>query len=487
MKNYHGILFFGQSTEIAGRGITSQRLRTSARRHNYDVLTVDFVCDINKEEILAIIDNNVSDTTKFLGFSTSWLDFFNAHEFVWMDLDFFRTVKEKYPQLKIITGGHDAWNRPLLMNFSDYHFHGFSDNTFVEFLHMINGADYKLDLTKNKLAGGYFIDSNKTNPIVDPNDIETVFVKEDNFMSYQPVPIEFSRGCIFRCGFCRHPFQGKKYYDSYQRTPENIAQELRRNYDLFGTTRYSVMDDTFNDSIEKITRVRRALDIAKIPNFEMVAYIKPELLVTKPEMINMLADIGLRSAFIGIESFKPLSRKAIGKGTDIDRVLDACHRLATVRSSKPVLIHANFIVGLPEESREEILTTHEFLMTNRDNIFRSWYWYPLYVRNDDSTPEDSLSIFDKNFDDYGYTIPKNSGQWSNQYFTHVTANQLAEWLNNQGWQVRKYGGWHVSGGWHVNKTDWELENNLLRYENLKDQVKLQARQRAEYELKMLLE
>ena len=70
------------------------------------------------------------------------------------------------------------------------------------------------------------------------DELETEYELEDNFKDFQPLPLEVSRGCIFKCAFCSHPFLGKKSYD-YIRSPESLAKEIKRNYELFKTTRYS--------------------------------------------------------------------------------------------------------------------------------------------------------------------------------------------------------------------------------------------------------
>jgi hypothetical protein len=483
MADNEGILFFGQSLELAGRGISGARLRTAAQRAGYNVKIIDYVGDLTANQILEVIELNYTSTTKFIGFSTSWIEVANMKDFPWHNEGFFRKLKNKFPNLIIITGGHDEWNRALLNRYSNYHFHGYSDNTFVEFIKMINNKDHNLPFVDNKHSTGIgkYIDSNNTNPVRHPDEIETVFEIEDNYQSFQPVPIEVSRGCIFRCGFCRHPFQGKKDFDSYQRTPESLARELKRNYDLFGTTRYTVMDDTFNDSIEKIDRLKRAIDIAKLPTFEFVAYIRPELLVTKPEMIPMLAELGLRGAFFGIESFNIEARKAIGKGLDINKVLDAAHQMTSYNNNQ-ILIHASFIIGLPHESPEDIYKTQEY-MISKNSPFRSWIWQTLGIRNDGITAEDSQSTFDKNFEDFGYQIPLNSSEWKNEYFSLQTASDLTTKLNIQSMPYQRFAGWKVAGGWHVNKTEDQIQNEILNSTKFREDLKRISAERVINELK----
>jgi hypothetical protein len=481
MSDYQGILFFGQSLEMAGRGISGFRLRTAAARAGFNILIIDYVGDLNTDQIVQIIEKHNTGSLKFLGFSTSWIENTNKNAFKWYNYEFFKLVKEKFSNLLLISGGHDVVNRRELLHYSDYHFHGYSDNTFVEFLKLINNQSYNLTLSENKtLFNGKFIDSNKTNPVGDPDEIETVLLPEDNFLSFQPVPIEISRGCIFRCSFCRHPFQGKKEYDSYQRTPESIARELARNYELFGTTRYTVMDDTFNDSIEKLDRLKKAIEIAKLPDFQFVAYIRPELLVTKPEMIPMLTDMGLRGAFFGVESFNATARKSIGKGIDVQRVIDAGYKLADAGA----LIHASLIVGLPGESKEEIIEAQKYLIGGK-SPFRSWIWQALGIRNEGINVAEAKSMFDKRPEDYGYTIPLNSNQWKNEHFTFVSATELTKKLNEHSNNYMKFAGWKVAGAWHLDKSDEVIENEVIDSKKFYTELKILSAKRVNVELQRL--
>jgi len=480
---YEGILFFGQNLEFAGRGIAGPRLRTAARKAGYNILALDFLNDITVDQIFQIIDSNISTNTKFVGFSLSWIDKTRMNLYKWYSPSFFQTLKLRWPQLLIITGGHDEWRHDLILSHSNYHFHGYSDNTFVEFLKHINGLENHLVMTKNILTKGLVIDSNISDPVVDPNDLETVFEKEDGFLPHQPLPIEIARGCIFRCSFCHHPFQGKKEYDSYQRKPENIAKELRRNYELFGTTRYTILDDTFNDSIEKLDRLATAIKLAELPNFQCVAYIKAELLVTKPEMIEKLGELGLRGAFIGFESFSKEARKAVGKGTDITKVIDACRKLSEYNNGQ-ILIHGSWIVGLPGDTAADIDNVHLFILNN-PNFIKSWVFQALHMRDYPDALPGSASEFDKNPTKYGYTILPNSHEWKSSHFNSLSAHALVSQLEKSDYHKKRSGGWRVAGMWHAGKTEEEISNDIVTFGELERILKTQSIARASSEVTRL--
>lgn len=486
-EEYCGLLLFGQSYELAGRGIAGPRLRTSAMRAGFNVKTIDYINHLKVDDIYKVIDALVTDKTKFIGLSASWIDQNNIQHHKWYKQEFFDTIKSRWPHLLIITGGHDEYKKNFLLKNSDYHFHGYSDNSFVEFLKMIHDQEHSLQYYRNPMSKGYIINSNASHPVTNPDELETVFVEEDRFKSHHPLPIEVGRGCIFRCSFCRHPFQGKKNYDDYQRSVDSLTRELRRNYELFEATRYTVLDDTFNDSVEKIKRLQQAVKNAGLPKFEFVSYIKPELLVTKPEMIQMLADLGLRGAFVGIESFNQENRKAIGKGMDLDKVLDACRKLAEANNGQ-VLIHASFIVGLPNDTQESLQEMMNFLTSEKNTFFKSWHMEVLSIYGGEqlnSISDDSLSTMDKNPAKYGYKLDKG-GWWSNNYWDFWKASAETRRLNLLSDALVKSGGWKVAGLWHAGIPDCDFDKQLP-IASLRDMIRKEINERAITDLTKILE
>jgi hypothetical protein len=222
------------------------------------------------------------------------------------------------------------------------------------------------------------------------------------------------------------------------------------------------MDDTFNDSFEKLDRLEKAIEIAKLPNFEFCAYIKPELLVTKPEMIKRLIHLGLRGAFMGIESFNNKTRKVIARGVLIEKIQEACNRL-TQDSKNKVLINASFIVGLPYESKDDLYKTVEYLIQNRDTFARSWEFNSLILRKDTSGQASLQSSFDTNPEKYGYTIMPNTLSWENEYFNNTTAQKFVEELTIITKDHIRMGGWSVATAWQLDKSDDYIQNSVLNY------------------------
>ena len=487
---YHGIILCGSRNDSAGRNIAGYRLRTAAEKFGYNNLVIDCATAMTEDELELLLNNVITSKTLFLGISTVWLDRpHNAHgDIEWINKDFFNRIRTKHPNLKIVAGGNGILRMPGardLYEAADWHIGGFSDDSFPRFLMLLEGKSghqlkYFIDSNGKKT-----VDSNKFHHIENPDDIETVLKPEDNFYSHQPIPLEASRGCIFRCAYCTHPFQGAKDYESYMRTPASISNELRRNYELFGTTRYSLMDDTFNDSVEKLNRLERAIDLAKIPNFEFQCYLKPELLVTKPEMIPQLLRMGLVGGFVGIESMNNYARKVMNKGMNIDKVLHALNELTN--SSTQVKLSAGFIIGLPGDTIDDAYKTFDFCKDNL-HLLRSWSFSSLglYTYNDIEKETSLMSAMERDPEKYGYTVDRQPGQnsaWKNDCMTSTEAFETATILLHKSSEIMKCGGWQIGSAWHNNVSDYDIEHKTRSELQLEWNGRQIARERAIITLK----
>jgi radical SAM superfamily enzyme YgiQ (UPF0313 family) len=248
----------------------------------------------------------IGPETLAIGVSTSF--FYNANTkkkfisasrtFETVIPDYIRSLLERIKRenkIKIIAGGANSYqikNDDLF----DTVMHGYSEQTVVNYLNSLKSGKKNI---YPKIGTTEYIDGS-----MDHFDIETLehrWDKDDCVLESETLPIEISRGCIFKCKFCSYPLNGKKKFD-YLRDPERIKQELIYNYENFKTTNYFFTDDTFNDSTFKLEQLHKV--ITELPfNIKFVTYLRLDLLYAHPEQINMLYEMGLGSAFFGIESF----------------------------------------------------------------------------------------------------------------------------------------------------------------------------------------
>ena len=469
--SYNVILIGGISHDRTGRAIGPFRLRTAFENAGYSLKVIDYAWALDQDQMIELLSTLITEKTKILGISAAWYDL-PSNKWA-QDTSFFNRFRNLFPGITIVVGGTKTTASSLLYNQCDWFISGFSDIAFVRLTNYLyektSDLIYITD-THGNPGETKIVSADKDYQVTNVDEIETVFKEEDMFLPYQPLPIEISRGCIFKCAFCTHPFLGKKSYD-YIRTAESIGRELKRNYELFGTYRYMISDDTFNDSYEKLDIVKRAIEIAKLSKFEFVSYIRPELIITKPNMLDMLLDLGIKGGFIGLESMRKESRLVVGKGIAVDRVLE----IAQTLNEKGVKMHASLIAGLPGDTEEEIYKWNDYLIENKNRLFRSWSFNPLGLLRT-AKGDVPYSLFEKNPELYGYTTKELPHNVQSLHWVHTSgmtadkAQEISANCNASAGKHIKIAGWEVAGAWFHNIPDDIVETMPTMQTNLNECV-----------------
>jgi radical SAM superfamily enzyme YgiQ (UPF0313 family) len=396
----------------------------SLRRNGFTVQVINMVNTFFEDELLEVLESLIGDNTKIVGVSTTFFesfDFKNMHansQSDPMDLltKVLKKIKISYPKIKIISGGaysHQQIGDPIF----DAVFHGYADNSIIE---------YAFSLTSKKkpiwnTAKGTKVIEGEHYP-VDIEHLKHQWEDNDIIFPGETLPIEISRGCIFKCKFCNFQLIGKKKLD-YIRDYEFLREEFLRNYEKFGVTNYTFCDDTFNDSTEKLERIHKVIkDLPFRINF--ITYLRLDLLHAHREQLTLLKEMGLRSGFFGIESLNLESAKAVGKGLHSEKIKDFLLELKEkhFNSDTESNFVCSFIVGLPYETIDSSRRTFEWCQEHDINTI----WSPLYIR----TSARYQSDIDKNYKNYGYRLIEGTKQsWVNEWTNYEDAYRAAVEFN----------------------------------------------------------
>jgi radical SAM superfamily enzyme YgiQ (UPF0313 family) len=324
-----------------GKNAGAYLIATHLRNNNFSCQVVDYFTHYTLDELKKIIDKFVSKDTLWVGFSTTFLSYFdtdlNSKDLLnaidgngslkdviqkrWTPTaqyifshstedmkEFFKYIRSKNEKIKIIIGGAKAW--PAMQSdgltrriIADYYIKGNADLSVVVLTKWLydskNPEPVFSGPSKNIIDsfGNYeYTEFNTSRIKFLPND----FVRKDEF-----VPIEIARGCIFKCKFCNFPLIGKKRGD-YTKSKETLQAEFMYNYENFGTTKYMFMDETTNDSMEKAEFLHDV--IANLPfKIEWGGFARLELYHSNPEMKHILKETGVVNQFFGIETFNKKS------------------------------------------------------------------------------------------------------------------------------------------------------------------------------------
>jgi hopanoid biosynthesis associated radical SAM protein HpnJ len=164
------------------------------------------------------------------------------------------------------------------------------------------------------------------------------------------VSLYTTRGCPAQCTFCLWP-QTTSGHAWRKRSTDDVAQEMAKAKEYWPYVKeFFFDDDTFN--------------IQKARTVELCAKLKPlgltwsctSRVTTDYETLKAMKEAGCRLMIVGYESGDQQILKNIKKGATIERARQFtkdAHKLGLV-------IHGDFILGLPGETRETIQNTIAF-------------------------------------------------------------------------------------------------------------------------------
>jgi hopanoid biosynthesis associated radical SAM protein HpnJ len=221
-----------------------------------------------------------------------------------------------------------------------------------------------------------------------------------------------SRGCPAMCTFCLWP-QTHSGHRWRLRSSDDVAAEMKYIKENFPQIKEVFFDDdTFN--------------YQKARTIELCSKLKPlnmtwsctSRVTTDYDTLKAMKDAGCRLLIVGYESGDPQILKNIKKGATIDmaeRFTANCKKLG-------LIIHGDFIVGLPGESRESIRKTIDFAkkLDNETIQVSIAHPYPGTEFYDYAKKNDLISIGSMT-DEVGHQLPK-------VIYPGLDEAELVEWV-----------------------------------------------------------
>ena len=445
-KKYDAIILSGIDYVIPFKTAGAYHISAQLRKHGYSVKVIDnftWLLKNRKDKLFKYMNDHIGSNTLFVGFSTTFMTLFNidggmyrkhtkfAHLYAkFREEDkklreqtvdnfneFLEFIHKKYSHVKIVVGGSGPTTSVLVEVYEeeiDCWIKGLAEDSIIKYVESLKNNEEIPSVIEDPFATKFNF-----------NELIPSFYLEDTVFQYEVLPIEISRGCRFKCKFCSYPLLGRKPSDDYIRSEESLYKEFLHNYENFGTTQYQITCDTFNETTEKLERVKRAIDRSGI-KINFWAYMRIELIHKYPEQIPLLKEMGVASSFFGLETFNNESGKCIGKGLDRDKQLETLQKLKDTWGPD-VLLHGGFIMGLPYETKE---TAKEWtdLLIRRETALDSISVNPLYLVPDRKIKEGKtsrvfFSEFDLNYKKYGYIKTKEG--WKNDHWEPMEAVTFA--------------------------------------------------------------
>lgn len=314
---------------------------------------------------------------------------------------FFSRVKKLCPDIKIIMGGSrtaEIYQYVRLIDADEYRLKNWVDLWFLGF-----GDDALCDIIQNwgkypveDIKGFKFLNQSKYPHWPKYQMPVSPFTDKDVVAEYEMLPLEISRGCGFNCKFCHY----EKGF-SKKMCKGTIKQQLEHYYNTFGSTKYHLTTDCFNDNYE---HVKEFHEVTTSLNFkpQFASYARADLCNRYPEVSELMAESGFKVLQVGIESLTHQVAKASGRGLSPEKLVD----ILTHWKKLGMYISGNFIVGLPGETPTTQREVFKWASEQRilTPIFRSLMVYPFFedIKNVIGYPHYSLDPKKYGFTEFSF-------------------------------------------------------------------------------------
>jgi|Deesub1362A_J573_1020465.scaffolds.fasta_scaffold00035_146 radical SAM superfamily enzyme YgiQ (UPF0313 family) len=179
---------------------------------------------------------------------------------------------------------------------------------------------------------------------------------------YPMVQIFTGRGCPYLCTFCSWPetLMGRKYR---VRSVKNVLDELEWiQANLPGVREVFFEDDTFTVSSRRVAEFCTGYRQRRL----RVAWACNARATLDPEIMKEMKRAGCRLLIVGYESGSDEILKNIRKGITTDDI----RNFARAARRAGLLVHGDFIIGLPRETRETVASTVRLIREVRPDILQ---------------------------------------------------------------------------------------------------------------------
>jgi radical SAM superfamily enzyme YgiQ (UPF0313 family)/GT2 family glycosyltransferase len=220
-----------------------------------------------------------------------------------------------------------------------------------------------------------------------------------------------ARGCPYKCGFCQ-PIEDNHFGKQLRRrSVDSLIEEMLWLKKILNPECIMIHDDTFliqptwiEEFIEKYPKV----------GLPFWASGRADGIVKYQDLVKALVKVGWDLISVGFESGSQKILDKMHKGTTVEQNLEA----ANIIHSTSAKIYANYMIGLPWETKEDMQATAKMADGIKAEM-PSWAFFTPYPGNDlgEECIEEGISLLDRNH----YDRCPHGRKVQGVNYTHVNA------------------------------------------------------------------
>lgn len=404
------------------------------RKHGYSTMVNHLCLELTKKGWQEVAKKYKSKDLIWVGISTTFLTLSSNHYKIWKE-HFYNSDSKLFAHDTF--SRHHSVNGSVVLNRSRDHERLVFDKEILEFIYdlfevpvVVGGSqltrnsnisdcysenkkiiffpgyaeDELKNLTQSIESTQQYVDTRKNFYAIDREEYRKssyIWTNDDHIETTEWLPLEINRGCAFSCAYCTYDHIGQKNNDHY-RHPSILYNEITNNYEKFGTTKYNILDDLYNDSLIKVKTLHEEVFSKLNFKVEWTSYCRLDLFWRFPEQIEIVKNDGIKATSFGIETLNDKAGKLVGKGLGEKRILETLEKVKHIWKDD-VYSYGMWIAGLPYELPQSWQSTADLQknwgLTNGNS------WQPLHINKNKNSMH--RSELDKNYQIYGYTFDEN--------------------------------------------------------------------------------
>ncbi|MGB7604580.1 MAG: radical SAM protein [Lutisporaceae bacterium] len=260
---------------------------------------------------------------------------------------FLKKIKEKAPHIKTLMGGFHA---TLISDVIDKRCY------WVDHIVIGEGEELMARLLADPSITDRVISHQSMGvSLLDLNELPYPDFSDFELDVYQSMPIEGSRGCLYKCAFCREAQFWKKYR---MKSGKRIREEMQYLANKYNKTHFFFTDSLTNPKAKDLAEEL----LANNCNYTWVGQFR---IMKNPELLNKLAKAGLREVYYGMESASQRVLNVINKENTVEDM-----RAAVIETAKAGIRPITYwIAGFPTETDEDFEKTIAFIIDLKDYTY----------------------------------------------------------------------------------------------------------------------
>ena len=276
-----------------------------------------------------------------------------------------QALKKEWPEVKIISGGtHGTLDADFLVKTGliDYVTIGEGEVTFQELVWNIIGKINKpfeeikgIAMLKDgqpiRTEDRPFIQNLDDLPVPCWDVVDMSYYHENSPYGNMTM-IETSRGCAFGCTFCSPALLWKRTWR--KKSPERVAMEFRMAEERGAEFTWLAELDPCHDPVH-IREFCTAL-VAQGNTIRWFSQQRADQITAHPDMAPLMYAAGCRVANVGYESMSIRTLRSFNKAT----TPEMNRKARDILRKANIITNGGFIIGVPGETKEEMLATIRF-------------------------------------------------------------------------------------------------------------------------------